>query len=878
MVTYNHFHKVSDRPRRIGSWYPQLLWLMMLPIEVFAANARITIGPPPSWVRDTTRLDTMAIASPAATTDYYYIMLNYQENVAAHQLFRHSEIKLLSPDGVEQESDVSVAFDPSYQKVIFHTLSVLRNGVRINKLRRGCIRVVQREENMDRHLYDGQLTAIINLTDIRIGDIIDCSFSLCGDNPVFKGLYDNQVYLQYSVPIGRLEYRLLVPNNRTLQFEYKNNAGRPDIRHEKNTTSYCWRRDRLPALLFDINTPSWYDPFPAVSISEYGSWEQVVRLFSPHYIEPERDRHSLKRRMKGVVSASSTDSVILQSIRFVQDHIRYLGFENGINSHMPVAPLKVLRQRFGDCKDKSFLLCEMLKAHGIEAWPLLVNTHYNTTLNTDLPSPNLFNHCVVQLKHNRRLYCVDPTISAQGGDLEHLATPNFRYGLTLKVGTTKLDSLPFNAYDRVLIIEKFVLDTVGGSADFTVFTTYKGASADEIRSQFNSTSGESLTKQYLNFYSKLYPGIRATREITSIDRRNGPNEFHVAERYAVDSIWKVADTASGQLSLEIYPLSMETYVSSEKSPKRTMPYALGYPIDYTHRTVVRLPESWTIQDDTACIQAPSFRYTKSVRYLGDSVSITHTYKTFQDHIAPDRADDFIAKHDAIMEHLTFLLTYTPPSASQNSGFRVSLAACLIALLSLCICIFAAIKIYLYGDTGNAPLDEEPQPIGGWLILIGIGFVFAPFRMIYDMWKMPNFFDADIYHTLFDLSGTGKNLLIGMVMSLELIYNCAKIVFEVLLIVLFIKRRTIFPTYAIALLLISCAVQLVDTWLVPLLTLSPLTLEETRQAYKETVQTVIGVVIWVPYLFVSNRVKQTFLAGPPKRRDVRAAIVIEKQMN
>ena len=67
----------------------------------------------------------------------------------------------------------------------------------------------------------------------------------------------------------------------------------------------------------------------------------------------------------------------------------------GKNSYKPHSPDRVMQQRFGDCKDKSYLLCTLLQAMNIEASPVLISTSYKKTITNWLPSPALFDHCTV---------------------------------------------------------------------------------------------------------------------------------------------------------------------------------------------------------------------------------------------------------------------------------------------------------------------------------------------------------------------------------------------------------------------------------------------------------------------------------------------------
>lgn len=111
-------------------------------------------------------------------------------------------------------------------------------------------------------------------------------------------------------------------------------------------------------------------------------------------------------------------------LRFVQSKIRYMGIELGSSSYIPNAPRTILQRRFSDCEDKTVLLISLLRAIGISAHPVLVNTDKTAFLHNTLPGLTQFDHVITQLTMSGKTYWVDPTItgdefylylSAEGG-------------------------------------------------------------------------------------------------------------------------------------------------------------------------------------------------------------------------------------------------------------------------------------------------------------------------------------------------------------------------------------------------------------------------------------------------------------------------------
>jgi transglutaminase-like putative cysteine protease len=103
--------------------------------------------------------------------------------------------------------------------------------------------------------------------------------------------------------------------------------------------------------------------------------------------------------------------------RFVQESITYLQIteeHDGLAGIRPHSPSTVLRNRFGDCKDKATLLVSDLRSIGETARVLLVNHGGPLVIRKDWPSPN-FNHAIVMIKADGSEPASWPKISTAEG-------------------------------------------------------------------------------------------------------------------------------------------------------------------------------------------------------------------------------------------------------------------------------------------------------------------------------------------------------------------------------------------------------------------------------------------------------------------------------
>lgn len=165
---------------------------------------------------------------------------------------------------------------------------------------------------------------------------------------------------------------------------------------------------------------------------------------------------------------------------------------------------------------------------------------------------------------------------------------------------------------------------------------------------------------------------------------------------------------------------------------------------------------------------------------------------------------------------------------------------------------------------NMSENSESKGLGGWLVLVGLGVVLAPIRLLVTYiptykpifedgtWEALTTFGSEYYNPMW------APLLIG-----EISYNFILVVASLYLIYLFFSKNYLFPKLYICIAVVSLIFIPLDAWLVTkVLPDQPMFDPETT---KEFARSLAGVVIWVPYLIVSKRVKATFVENLPNKQ-------------
>jgi len=121
-----------------------------------------------------------------------------------------------------------------------------------------------------------------------------------------------------------------------------------------------------------------------------GTWYERLTAQVPRGTEPVRAK--ARELTAGLGSRREKLEALLA---FARKQVRYVAVEVGIGGYRPHTPQEVLERRWGDCKDKAFLLIDLLREAGIEAWPVLVLSQGEDRVDREFPSPYQFNHQIV---------------------------------------------------------------------------------------------------------------------------------------------------------------------------------------------------------------------------------------------------------------------------------------------------------------------------------------------------------------------------------------------------------------------------------------------------------------------------------------------------
>jgi transglutaminase-like putative cysteine protease len=664
--------------------------------SVIAQTKKHLVSPTPGWVTINKIAYNEQHLDQDAEDGYIDIDHEEQVNLQAQSTYYKTVLRVITTAGVENASEVSVTFDPTYSSLIFHTVKIIRGGQTLQKLNINAIKMVQQETELSMHLYNGSVTAILFIEDVRKGDVIEYSYSIKGFNPIFKNKFATSFATNASYPFYNFYYKVITPNERQLTIKSNDAKIKPVTTRSEATTTYEWSFKNVKGVKLNDNIPEWLNPYDRIMVSEYRSWAEIVswgmELF-PMNVKPSP---ALQAEINDIVRKNTSNTAkVAAALRFVQDEIRYMGVELGENSHKPHDPNKVFQQRFGDCKDKSYLLCIMLKAMNIEAAPVLINTYLHGSILDRLPAVTLFDHVTVRVLLNNKEYWFDPTITDQRGGIDNITYPGYDYGLVLSSNSTAPVKIKTNAASQVRIKEVFNITDMSGNATLAVNTEYVGFFADDVRRRFSNNSKSETEDTYRDFYSAYFKNIQIDSLSYHDDEITG--KLVVNEYYSIQNIWEHSEDGK-KIDFTFFVIA-----SSIKKPtdlKRDMPYAVQFPEKYVEDIEINLPEEWNVTEADLFTANPAFRMGAKFSYSNQKITLHYDYESFKDHVLPEEMNSYMASYDVINNNMGFSVTYNDTNKStvtsskaatslhQNSPGTVILYIIVTVLMLLGLILFA----------------------------------------------------------------------------------------------------------------------------------------------------------------------------------------------
>ena len=547
-------------------------------------------APPPAWV-ESHAVTSAAPGVPGSLPGrggWHALLVDEQQAIGRNDdSGQYVMMRTLITDasGLASAGHVEMSFDPSYQKVLLHAFAVWRDGRRLDRLADARVEVLRREAGLENDSIDGRKTLLVVLNDVRVGDIVEISYSILGQNPVHGPSHDGSLPVAFDMPVDRLLASVTSRSTRRLHVQGVRTDGIPAVQDVSGVQRWQLDRANVVAIQAEDGTPSEYAVYPRVDYSDDADWHEVAAWGTTLFkVDPALGPDLEHRLDAWHASGLSGQALVSAALTLVQDDVRYFSASLGENSHRPKAPARTWADRAGDCKDKTALLVAILQRLGFDAKPALVSSTARDSLHDSLPQHDAFDHAIVRLQLDGRTWWLDGTMTSQSTRLDTRALPPVDWALVVAPETQALEAVKAPPVDGDLVTYDHVWDMsdLSKPAHLQLTVTTRGDAAEDYRATIASGRLAKLVESITDHYRTRFQDYRPLGEPVVLDDRV-ENRLSLRIEGEVPLLGEVRD---GFISVEAFPLRIMDSLTTPDQLQRTMPW--GYEPPQTMRERIRL--------------------------------------------------------------------------------------------------------------------------------------------------------------------------------------------------------------------------------------------------------------------------------------------------
>ena len=555
-----------------------------------AASRQVQYGPPPIWVIPAPP-PTEAPTPDGAPVRVVYNDLQTRLGTDGDEMYISYRVKLLTPEALTL-GNTRATWNAGSDDIFVHALKIYRGDRVIDVLADNKFQVIQREDNLDYAMLDGQMTAVLQTPGLQVGDEIAFAATIRRKDPTLGDRSYGAIQIPSTGQLGAYRMRLVWPDGRPVQWRATPDLGTlsPVARDGRNELTQELR-DPKSAIIAD-GAPPRVNLRRTIEYSGFASWADVS-----HHVQPLFDAaatlapNSPVREEARKIAQRISDPVARAeaALRLVQDRIRYVyvGLDGG--NFRPATADETWSRRFGDCKAKTVLLIALLRELGVSAEPVLGNTAGGDGTNERLPSPTVFNHVLVRATIGGRAYWLDGT---RLGDrsLATLPPPPFRWALPVRSGAVDLEPVAAEPPVAPQLVQVIAIDASQG---FTVPARYRtqqvlrGDGVAGMRTALAGLAADDAVREQKAYWRGQMNDVEPETVSWRYDEGQGALVLAMEGDGKLD--WE-GDDAEGR-SLHI-PGAGFTPPDENKRPKeqdQTAPWLTDYPRYRCWVTTIRLP-------------------------------------------------------------------------------------------------------------------------------------------------------------------------------------------------------------------------------------------------------------------------------------------------
>lgn len=601
--------EVAARGRGGSSRWSAVLavWMLVVPLAAATAEAQVhrkgdlafEYADAGDWVELATVADTWPEDLPGGRDAHWrnwllMVQADFRGVAPPRHYYDHA-VEATTEALVGSAAKFQIHFNPVFQRLTIHRVEVRRAGRWEDRFDPDQVTLARREGRFESDMATGLVSALIVVSDVRPGDVVRYAYSVEGENPILGGLTHFETPVQWIDPILSRQIVVDFPIGTSPAVRVLGVAPPASVERRSDRVRVVWQAGGVEAFRPESDTPSWHPVPAALQVAVDRGWGDISAWAAELYPGTPALPPDLESRIAEWESLPTPEARVAAALQAVQEEVRYFSVALGESSHRPALPEITWSRRYGDCKDKAWLLSMLLRRMGVDAVPALVNTEARQRLLDGVASASQFDHVIVRARVGGRSYWLDPTMTHQRGPLEVRQSANFGVALPVSADATALEPMTEAALVAGVqtVSERLTIADDGASALLEVVTRLAGPPAVSRRAEVQSQGIAALGQAFADYYHRVRGELEVLKPLAMEDDAE-TGELVLHESYRLAEPWFAKGV--GERTLELHADQVAPLMRVEGGRERVTPLWLAHPYRASQTLEVVLPDGWRILD------------------------------------------------------------------------------------------------------------------------------------------------------------------------------------------------------------------------------------------------------------------------------------------
>jgi cellulose synthase operon protein C len=350
--------------------------LLCAAVALFAISAPAHAGVEPSLLETIKKVKPADYPSANTVSVVSSQAVVFQPDGQFTNTFRSVRL-VLTNAGKTEAASTSLYYTKDAEKMELISAQLIKPDGKVVPIAKSDI--TDTEQSGEMNIYDPNGRAPkITFGGLAVGDAIDVTYKLTRLTPTRPGYFNDQFWFQSTEPVLEASYTIDGPASKPLTTHIYHRNRAPKITESRRRVGdrilYAWSTKGSPQLVPEIAMAMSVE-VPALIVTTDPSWKNFSKWWAELAAPQMKVTEELKAKVAELTKGKKTkDERIKALFDFVSADIRYRGLGVGPRTgYTPRPAHDTFTSRWGVCRDVSILLSAMLRADGLEAYPVLTN-------------------------------------------------------------------------------------------------------------------------------------------------------------------------------------------------------------------------------------------------------------------------------------------------------------------------------------------------------------------------------------------------------------------------------------------------------------------------------------------------------------------------